>query len=883
MIKIMLLLFVVMNNKTTPGYFQEVKMAPDEILVKFTSELRGVLPEEYLFSGITGIEELDALNKKYGLLSMERLWRPLDKVGELEKKFGVDLVYLFKFKDKVDLEKVIKDYSSLPFVEYAEPNLYHSMQKIPDDPSFSSQWHHTKMQNPETWDITTGSEDIVFAIIDSDCQWNHPDIEPNIWINEEEDINGDGKFTVDDINGRDDDGNGFVDDVVGWNFYNNSNDPSPDPAHSGVEGYGHGTHCFGDAIEATNNGIGGAGVGYNCRGIGFSCVTDDGKYINAARAVSAMYYAANKGARVMSLSFGNYAPNSSEQSAINYCYSKGMLIFGAAGNVSTSTKHYPAAFPNVIAVAASDASDKRADWPDWGGTDYGSAFGDWIDVVAPGDNILSTIPTDKYASWDGTSMASPVAAGVAGLLWSVHPDWTNEMVRDRIFEGCDPMPDDTMYQKGLLGHGRVNSFKTVAPTVLSNISVKNVTASNIEGNPGNEASIVVYLQNEEGWQDAEDVSVVLTSHNKYVSVTTGTSNIGDIKAGSESNNSGSPFRVKILNGYLPQKVKFTLTINSTPSSYKTDTTLYIPLGEPDLLLVDDDGGEDIEQWYEEAMDSLDHVLYDIWDTESKGTPSGMENYQAVIWFTGNNGELSEEEQNAIASFLDNGGNLIISGQNIGEDIGSSDFYSNYLHASFLNGDMSELIVYGESSDPIAMGDTLLLGGGGGANNCDSPDGVEPVNDGSGIFKYKNSGTWGSVKYAGDYKVAYYAFPLESIGGPSSKYTQKWEIIERTLNWMGVSLPKGIEEEKPIVTRDKDVILSQSIVDDELVVYLPHIKDNTGVNIDIYNITGSMVYKTKERVSKNILTLKGLNLPSGIYFLHVNINSKEYIVPFYRIK
>jgi len=181
-------------NKNIP----ETRFANDEILVKFKSIIRDVFPVEYKFSCNTGINVLDLLNQEYNTVYMERLWRPLDKMGDLEKKFEVDLLYLLKFSNEVDIKKAVKDFGSLDIVEYAEPNLYYPVLEMPNDPSLYSQWFHSRMQNYETWDITHGDTSVIYAIIDSDCQWNHPDIEPNIWINQDEDINGDGKVDLKD-------------------------------------------------------------------------------------------------------------------------------------------------------------------------------------------------------------------------------------------------------------------------------------------------------------------------------------------------------------------------------------------------------------------------------------------------------------------------------------------------------------------------------------------------------------------------------------------------------------------------------------------------------------------------------------------------------------
>lgn len=339
-------------------------------------------------------------------------------------------------------EDLMRMYANNPDVEYVEPNgIVHTMQ-IPNDPRFSELYGlnnigqtggtiDADIDAPEAWDQQTGTPDVVVAVIDSGVDYNHPDLSANIWTNPGE-IPG---------NGIDDDGNGYIDDVRGWDFANTDNNPMDD--------FGHGTHTAGTIAAVGNNGIGVAGVSWNARIMPL-------KFINAAgsgtfaSAASAIMYAANMGARVASNSWG-CGPSAACYSqviedAIAYANSKGMLFVVAAGNSNNNndtTITYPCTSgqPNVICVAATDHRDQRATF-----SNYGAQT---VDLGAPGVNILSTVPTigniccsdpSGYKYLNGTSMATPHVSGAAALLLSQSPGLSVAETRNILLASVDPVP-----------------------------------------------------------------------------------------------------------------------------------------------------------------------------------------------------------------------------------------------------------------------------------------------------------------------------------------------------------------------------------------------------------------------------------------------------------
>jgi len=316
-----------------------------------------------------------------------------------------------------------KAYSSNPRVAYAEPDFLAQALGSPDDPFFTNQWGLTKVGAPQAWDVTTGSNSINIAILDTGVDVDHPDLANKIVDNR--------NFTTSNT----------TDDI-----------------------YGHGTHVAGIAAANTNNGIGVAGLGYSSSIINVKVLGDDGMGYWSWIA-QGIIWAADNGAEVINLSLGDSSNSSTVEDAVNYAWSKGVVVVAAAGNNGNSVPFYPAYYTNCIAVAATDASDMLSPW---------SNRGDWVDVGAPGDNILSTWKHKYYGSMSGTSMASPHVAGLAALVFTTVSDTNgdgklNDEVRSRIEATCDDIGVEGIGS----GSGRINAALAVgdvAPVLPGRIS-----------------------------------------------------------------------------------------------------------------------------------------------------------------------------------------------------------------------------------------------------------------------------------------------------------------------------------------------------------------------------------------------------------------------------
>jgi PKD repeat protein len=365
--------------------------------------------------------------------------------------YGLEGVQVVTLPPGLSVEKAIAIYESNPNVRYAEPNFLRELMAAPNDLYFSRQWPLLNTVSPssdidavQAWDVTTGSSSVVVAVVDTGIAYTHPDLAANIWSNADE-VPGDGV---------DNDNNLYVDDVRGWDFAGNDNDP--------IDVYYHGTHCSGIIGAAGNNGVGISGVMQQVRLMPVR-VFDDGNYlVDSEHLVAAWLYAGDNGARVISCSFGGgpYTYSELEQEAIQA--TDALFVF-AAGNTATDNDllpTYPASYPlaNIIAVAATDSSDRLASF-----SSYGLSS---VDLAAPGVNVYSTGLSGSYRYASGTSMAAPHVAGVAGLVLSQEPGLSVGELKARILNGVEPVP---ALQGKVATGGRLNAYGALIgnPNVLA--------------------------------------------------------------------------------------------------------------------------------------------------------------------------------------------------------------------------------------------------------------------------------------------------------------------------------------------------------------------------------------------------------------------------------
>ncbi|HEU5181159.1 MAG TPA: S8 family serine peptidase [Candidatus Polarisedimenticolia bacterium] len=334
-----------------------------------------------------------------------------------------------------------------PHVRYVEPNYIRRIDAVPNDPRYPEMdaLNNTGQRGragadiraESAWDLTTGSRDVIVAVIDSGMDMSHLDLRDNLWTNEGE-IEG---------NGLDDDGNGYVDDVHGWDFVNHDNDPSDDQRH--------GTHVSGIIGAAGNNGIGVTGVCWQVSLMPLKAFNASGDGTDAD-AIAAIDYAAAMGAKIINASWGGPDFSQSLYDAIARAGAAEVLFVAAADNASSNSDvepDYPPAFdlPTIVAVAATDYYDGLASFSSYGPTT--------IDLGAPGYSILSTLPGNAYGYLSGTSMAAPHVAGAAALVRAAHPTIDVLGLKQALLRSVDPIPS---LAGRLVTGGRLNAFRPIS-------------------------------------------------------------------------------------------------------------------------------------------------------------------------------------------------------------------------------------------------------------------------------------------------------------------------------------------------------------------------------------------------------------------------------------
>ncbi len=405
------------------------------------------------------------------------------KIGEI-RRAGADII---KIPPGNTVSKAVHQFSKRNDVIYAEPVYIKRAFILPAEYTNKyelkeMQWGLEKIKAPEGWTIETG-EGVVVAVLDTGIDMDHPDLAGNIWNNPNpESLQS--KYSKDSLNYE------IKYDTHGWDFVNNDNNPDDDSCTGG-----HGTHCAGIiAAEANNLRDSISGVSWHNRLMSVKVLDSEGfgTSVDAARGI---YYAADRGAKVINMSFGG--PESRvEKEALDYAYNKGCVLVAAAGNDSSPEISYPAAHEYVIAAGASNADDKKAGF---------SNYGNGLDLVAPGTNIYSTCIGD-YGNLSGTSMACPFVSGLASLVisfWNTgnNPNWIPQQVKNAIISNCDNTEDSSHsgWNK-YTGYGRINIKKTLESisSLVVNIVDDKILVYPNPFNPYLQNSIIVLPKNYNG-------------------------------------------------------------------------------------------------------------------------------------------------------------------------------------------------------------------------------------------------------------------------------------------------------------------------------------------------------------------------------------------------
>ena len=381
--------------------FSYITYTPGELIVRLHSD--------------ASLETFEVLSRKLGALSVSPVFSPTTPAGQHPH---LRRSYLVRFPVEWELEPLQRRYAKHATVEAVEMNRLNRPCAVipPNDPNYNEQWNLLLINAPEAWRIEQGNSAVTVAVVDGGVDTRHPEFRSQLWQN------------VDEIpeNGIDDDANGYVDDINGWDFSDAPTLPGSGDwtvrDNEPEDEIGHGTHVSGIIAAAANNGIGIAGVAPRCRLMplraGFKY--GGGGYLQNDDVAAAIVYAADNGARVVNMSWGDTVNAFIIEDAIAYAYARGCVLIAAAGNEGSVGSWYPAGLETVISVAALVKEKHLSSISNFGAT---------IDIAAPGEEILSTDLNGGYQRLSGTSMAAPHVSGVAALVISANPNYTNTEVR----------------------------------------------------------------------------------------------------------------------------------------------------------------------------------------------------------------------------------------------------------------------------------------------------------------------------------------------------------------------------------------------------------------------------------------------------------------------
>lgn len=451
--KITILIFLILNSSLIAQTIEETNI--NRIIVKFKSSVKYKTPgNENFFNH----NDLDKINEENGIKSI---------IPTGDKKKGD--TYLLIFDSRKDINQIIDQYKNINLFEYVEHDFIGSgggkkstiQATVPNDTYFSRQYglyndgtfaltsatNDADIDMELGWDIETGDQSIVVAVLDAGVKLNHPEFSGRLWVNSNETLNG-----------IDDDNNGYIDDINGWDFANNDKNPTDD--------HGHGTNVAGIIGANSNNNLGYSGVDWNCK-LMIAKILDQNNSGYYSWWTDAIYYAVDNGAKIINMSVGGSGYSSTMKAAIDYAYNSGVTVVACMMNENNNVTYYPAGYQNTIAVGSTDPNDERSSPFSWS-TTSGSNYGSHIDVVAPGSytyglDFDSNTNYDNY--WGGTSQATPLVTGLSSLLLSQDSSRTPSDIRiiirntaeDQVGNSSEDVSGFDIYY----GYGRINAYQAL--------------------------------------------------------------------------------------------------------------------------------------------------------------------------------------------------------------------------------------------------------------------------------------------------------------------------------------------------------------------------------------------------------------------------------------
>ncbi len=543
----------------------------------------------------TGIADVDDLLRRLEIRSVQPRFQTNPKL-----RSSVDLSPILELRFSPDQEPrgICNALSRLTSVAYAEPIYIDEPLDVPNDYYFPYACYFDSLYAEQAWGIHKGENgpEVVIAIVDTGVNWKHPDLAPNIWNNLGEDANANGYtiyfdgaawvYDAADLNGVDDDFNGKTDDLIGWNLmYDINGTEYYDPYVSS----GHGTNVSGIANSRTNNGAGVSSIPWNVKTMPIRC-TPPG-YGSIYRGYDGIIYAAENGADVINCSWGGIYASQANQAAVNYAWSLGSIIVAASGNSNNLIPLFPSSYEKIFSVGTVRNS----------GVQTVCTYGPFLDVCAPMDSIYTTVVNSYAYVGIATSYASPIGSGMASLVKSFHPEWSNSRVVEQLLASCDDLNPYNPTKTNLLGYGRMNAWQALGDTLqmptpglklaIQTFRPPSDANGNLAVEPGEQFSLNFRLRNYAWVSATGNLSLSLSCSDPDVSILNGsyTCAIG-ADAGLEVANA---FLVQVSPSATAQYVTFTISSSAdlpilTGSTLRYDVLIngpgiYVWEGFPNVL------------------------------------------------------------------------------------------------------------------------------------------------------------------------------------------------------------------------------------------------------------------------------------------------------------
>jgi serine protease len=534
------------NAFVLPKNAKESDYAAKTIIFKVNEQFRNLCTNDKILESSIQIK-LNLL----GVVELKKMF-PLSTIPE--KKFNeqgqpladLSLIYQLKYSNNISVEEAANQLISTGKLIYAEAKYINLMHLAVNDPNTNQQSFLTKINAYNGWNTETGDTNVVIGIVDSGTDIDHPDLVANLKKN-----------YADPVNGIDDDGDGYTDNFQGWDMSENDNNPNVDMST-------HGSHVSGCAAASTDNAIGVASPGFNCKFLPVKCAaaTSTTSIDNGYEGIT---YAADHGCQIINCSWGGGFFSQMGQDVITYAtINKNALVMASAGNDNVDAPSYPAAFQYVTSVAATNAADTKASFSNYNYT---------VDISAPGNNIYSTVSNNGYTTMSGTSMSSPVAAGAAGIIKSYYPSYNALQVGEQLRVTCDDiygLATNNNY-KGRLGKGRINMANSLTQTLPSvRMNPINFTDNNDDAFvAGDTIRISGDFLNYLAPTNNCTVTLSAQTNPTYVNIIGANYTIGALNTLASTNNNSLPFRV-VVNPAAPPNAVVLFRLSYADGSTYTD-------------------------------------------------------------------------------------------------------------------------------------------------------------------------------------------------------------------------------------------------------------------------------------------------------------------------